>query len=274
VTFSRLLFTAIVAFWLVMNYLLWRSQSNAHSRIGNAIPVQVVWEKILTAPDNSSLDIYDHEKKIGLCHWTVSPGRTAAAENKSLSEDYAPEGELPPISGYDLSFEGSTTLHGTNHWHFGFSFNVRLATNETWQDFHMTLRLHPTVLDVRAVAASQKVFLKVDDNAGVWQKTIKFSDLENPESLLGDLDGSDAMSALNANGLSLPPSSVVQLAQGARWEAHEDWMRFGHSRVRVFRLETQVLGQHLYLFISRAGEILWGEGPRKITFRNQAFSHF
>jgi hypothetical protein len=271
---SRLLLTAIVAFWLVMNYLLWRSQWEANTRIGNQIPVHVVWEKILTAPDNSSLDIYDHEKKIGLCHWTVSPGRPVTAENKSLSEDYAPDGALPPISGYDLSFEGNTALAGTNRLRFEFTFTLRLSTNESWEDFHFTLRLRPAVIDIRAMAATQKIFLRADDGGSVWQKTLKFSDLQHPESILGDIDNNDTLSTLTANGLSLPPSSVVQLAQGVHWEAHEDWMQFGHSRVQVYRLETQVLGQHLFVFISRAGEILWVEGPNKITFRNEAFSHF
>ncbi|HZM04114.1 MAG TPA: hypothetical protein VFC44_13970 [Candidatus Saccharimonadales bacterium] len=269
---SRLLFTAIVAFWLVMNYLLWRSQAESHTRIGNAIPVQVVWEKILTAPDNSSLDIYDHDKKIGLCHWVVSSGRPMAAENKSLEDDYAPDGALPPISGYNLSFEGNTSLAGTNRVRF--EFTLRLATNQVWQDFHLTLRFRPTILDIRALAAPQKIILKVQDNADAWQKIYKFSELQHPDSLLEDLGAGPVLSAIGASGLSLPTSSLLPLAEGIRWEAHEDWMQFGHSRVRVFRLETQLVGQHFYLFISRAGEILWAEGPNKITFRNDAFSHF
>ena len=39
----RIFFAAIAGFWLVMNFLLWRSQSGAHSQIGSAVPVEVVW---------------------------------------------------------------------------------------------------------------------------------------------------------------------------------------------------------------------------------------
>ncbi len=67
---SRIFFAAIAGFWLVMNYLLWRSQSAAHTAIGSEVPPEIVWDKILTAPDNSSLEIYDHDQKIGFCHWT------------------------------------------------------------------------------------------------------------------------------------------------------------------------------------------------------------
>jgi hypothetical protein len=51
-------------------------------------------------------------------------------------------------------------------------------------------------------------------------------------------------------------------------------MPFGHSRVRVYRLETELFGQRLRLFTSRAGEILWVEAPNQLTLRNEAFSHF
>jgi hypothetical protein len=42
----------------------------------------------------------------------------------------------------------------------------------------------------------------------------------------------------------------------------------------VYRLETEVLGRHIYLFISRVGEILRVEFPDNITLRNEAFAHF
>ena len=74
---SRIFFGLIAGFWLVMNFLLWRSQSLAHNQIGSAIPVEIVWDKILTAPDNSSLDIYDHDKKVGFCHWVPVVGGAA-----------------------------------------------------------------------------------------------------------------------------------------------------------------------------------------------------
>ena len=52
-------------------------------------------------------------------------------------------------------------------------------------------------------------------------------------------------------------------------------MQFGHSNVRVYRLETERSSDmHLYIFTSRVGEILWVEAPNKLTFRNEAFNHF
>jgi hypothetical protein len=57
-------------------------------------------------------------------------------------------------------------------------------------------------------------------------------------------------------------------------QAHEDWMQFGHSKARAYRLEMELLGNHIYVFTSRVGEILWVELPGNITLRNDAFEHF
>ena len=60
-----------------------------------------------------------------------------------------------------------------------------------------------------------------------------------------------------------------------KWEANNDSMRFGHSKVKVYRLHTKVLGSHeIFIFVSRVGEILWVELPDKIVLSNDAFTHF
>src|SRR5208283_4339849 len=191
---SKVLFLAIVSFWLVMNYLLWRSQWGPHSGIGNSVPVEVVWDKILTAPDSSALDLFDHEKKIGVCHWLANVGSSSPGLNRNQPADYAPDGMVEEITGYSLTFEGNALLPESNHVRFEASLD--LSTNRAWKYLHVRVSLQPTVWDARA-------------------------------------------------------------AGGTEWQAHEDWMQFGHSKVRVYRLETDFLGQHVHVFISRAGEVLW-----------------
>jgi hypothetical protein len=265
---SRIFFAAIAGFWLVMNFLLWRSQSSAHSQIGSAIPVAVVWDKILTAPDNSSLDIYDHDKKIGYCQWTATTGSAAQALNQSLSEDYAPNGLIPQPSGYGLSLDGDAAFFGANRVRF--EMQLGLSTNETWQDFRLNAKMRPTIVDIHAIAAAQKIMLKINDDGGSWQRMFKFSDFQHPEALLEEFGLGDYAAAANL----LQKDSLAQAVAGIQWKAHEDWMQFGHSRVRVYRLETEFMGQHLSIFTSQVGEILRVDAPRQLTLRNEAFNHF
>ncbi|HUD45370.1 MAG TPA: hypothetical protein VMR33_01000 [Candidatus Baltobacteraceae bacterium] len=269
---SRIFFAAIVSFWLVMNFLLWRSQWGAHSRIGNAVPVEVVWDKILTAPDNSSLEIYDHDRKIGNCHWLANVGNSPLSENKNISDDYSPDTTPTPITQYTLNFDGNSLLPGSNRIRFDLS--LTLSTNHAWQDFRLSVRMRPTTWDLRATAATQEVVIKVQDNGGSWQKTLKFSDLRDPEALMGDLGGAPVLGLLAGAAPLFQMNALSQAASGVQWQAHEDWIQFGHSKARAYRLETEILGQHFYVFVSRVGEILWVEFPNKITLRNDAFSHF
>ncbi len=269
---SRLLFLAIVTFWLAMNYLLWRSQWGAHSRIGSALPPAVVWEKILTAPDTSSLDIYDHDKKIGFCHWMATVGNSPLASNKILADDYAPDGLEPQVTGYTLTFDGNATLWQSNRLRFEASLS--LSTNRNWREFHLRASVRPQTWDIDAVAATEKVVVRMADNQGRWQKTLNFSDARDPLALWSDFGGTSALSWLGAAGWTPSKGWSEQLAGAMRWQAHEDWMQFGHSKARVYRVETALLGRPIYLFTSRVGEILWVELPNKITLRNQAFEHF
>jgi hypothetical protein len=269
---SRIFFLAVVSFWLAMNYLLWRSQWGAHSRIGSAVPPEVVWEKVLTAPDTSSLDIYDHEKKIGLCHWMANIGNSPLASNKILADDYAPDGPETQVSGYTLTFEGNATLRDSNRLRFEASLS--LSTNRNWQDFHLRASLRPWRWDIEAVAATEKLVVTVENNQGRWQKRLNFSDARDTEAMWSDFGGSGALGWLGLAGLTPPKGWLEQLPGAVQWQAHEDWMQFGHSKARVYRVETALFGRPVYLFASRVGEILWVEFPDKITFRNEAFEHF
>ncbi len=255
-----------------MNFLLWRSQWGAHSRIGNAVPVEVVWDKILTAPDNSSLEIFDHERKIGNCHWLANVGNSPLSENNNISDDYSPETTLKPVTQYTLNFDGNSLLPGSNRVRFDIS--VILSTNGAWEDFHLNVRVRPSSWDVRATAATEKVVVKVDDDGSAWQKTLSLSDLRNPAALLGDLGSDPTLALLGAAALPSQKDALSQAASGIQWQAHEDWIQFGHSKARAYRLETEILGRHIYVFVSRVGEILWVEFPNKLTLRNDAFNHF
>ncbi|MGZ5543809.1 MAG: hypothetical protein ACXWIU_03965, partial [Limisphaerales bacterium] len=67
---------------------------------------------------------------------------------------------------------------------------------------------------------------------------------------------------------------LAAAAHALKWQAYADTMQFGHSRVGVYRLETNVFGRKIFVFVSKVGEILWVELPDKIVLRNEAFGHF
>ena len=49
------------------------------------------------------------------------------------------------------------------------------------------------------------------------------------------------------------------------WTAHYEWLRIGHNRVRIYRLEAKLLDRHrVVVLVSRVGEILRVEFPGDI----------
>src|SRR5437763_16707299 len=104
---ARLIFAGLAAFWITMNILLWRAEYGARAALGTTVPAHVVWTKILTAPDSSSLTIYQSGKKIGFCHWITSVGEDLA---KLSAGESPPEGMVQKIVNYRLDLDGNVML--------------------------------------------------------------------------------------------------------------------------------------------------------------------
>src|SRR5512147_469945 len=112
---SRIVFILITLFWLTMNVSLWRKEFGSHHAAGSAVPVELVWQKILTAPDSSSLVVFHHGTRIGICHWTTGISKEWAA----VGEENVPSGMPRKVRGYELRLEGSTlTATPTNRIRF------------------------------------------------------------------------------------------------------------------------------------------------------------
>src|ERR1700733_9461681 len=106
---SRITFLLIALFWLTMTYLLWRSEYVGQNQVGSNVPLELVWRKILTAPDNSSMQILHDGRKVGYCKWVSNIGQDIAA-GKILTDDAPPDGMVRQLTGYRLDFQGNLTL--------------------------------------------------------------------------------------------------------------------------------------------------------------------
>src|SRR5690242_10602303 len=97
-----------------MNVLLWNSQSE-RSQIGSGVPAEIVWQKILTAPEKSSLEILHNGKKIGFCRWLANVGSSPLSSGRVSSEDFQPDGMIEKLTGYTLDLEGNAAIEGTTN---------------------------------------------------------------------------------------------------------------------------------------------------------------
>src|SRR5438552_13877136 len=143
---SRAALILITVFWITMNVLLWRAEYGPQRAAGASVPPELVWQKMLTAPDSSSLSIFHHGAKIGFCHWMTSVGEDLS---KLKGDEAPPEGMIERVTGYRIQFEGNLSLPDVPG-RVRFDCNLKLATNQVWEEFSGRLNLRPTVWEVRS----------------------------------------------------------------------------------------------------------------------------
>jgi hypothetical protein len=158
--------------------------------------------------------------------------------------------------------------------------SLEISTNKEWQQFSLRANRRPDSWEIHSSAVEQKVHFVVDDVDERWEQTFTFEQLRNPQALLREFGGPLALTLLgNLGNLGLSNSGAAtnsaNLMPLMKWEANNDLMRFGHSKVRVYRLHTKVFNRYeIFVFVSRVGEILWVEFPDQLVLSNDAFTHF
>jgi hypothetical protein len=257
---ARFTFLFIAAFWAAMNILLWRTEYGAHD--GEfSVPADLVWKKILTAPDASSLTISQDGQRTGFCEFSTSIEQAMAA----LDESKPPPEGLIARAGYQIRLNGNVSLGDfTNRVRF--DGRIGFFSNRTWRDLILKLSSHYAVVEVDSFATNQSVHLKITSNDSVVERNFTFADLQNPNVLLhafaGDFADDEYLDDLN---LPIVPQSSTSLIGKLHWEARRERMKFGNEPIFVYRLETQLLHNQIVVYVSTLGEILRVELPGGVT---------
>ena len=256
---SRLTFLSITAFWVAMNALLWRAEYGSHGT-GVSVPADLVWRKILTAPDVSSLTVFQDGHKTGFCQFSTSVEEAMAA----LDEDKLPPEGIVARAGYQIRFDGNVSLGDfTNR--LNFAGRVQFSYGRTWRELYLKLSSHLATVEIHSVAANQTAHLKITSDGAIIEHDFTFADLQNPSALLrafGENFGGGLLGGLDRPAI---PQMPVALAGNLRWEAHHERLMIGREPVSAYRLETRVLDQPVVINVSILGEILRVELPGGIT---------
>ena len=251
----RLVLLLVAVFWVVMNALLWRAEYSSRST-GLSVPADLVWQKILTAPDPSSLTIYRNGKRCGFCQFATSVEQAMSA----LEEDTLPPEGLLKRAGYQIRFDGNVNIgEFTNR--FAFNGRIQFQSSRDWRELYLKVSARGDAVEIRALAASRMVHLNLISGGAVVEREFTFAELQNPGALLrslaGDLDGGGAGGPDWFPQLQVAGLPKVEL----HWEARLDRRMIGSEPVSVYRLETRALDYPIVIYASTLGEILRVELP-------------
>ena len=256
---ARLTFFAIAAFWLTMNLLLWRAEFGSHGD-ETPVPVELVWKKILTAPDASSLRVYQNGDRTGYCEFSTSVGQEMA----SVDADKPPPAGLIKRVGYQIHLAGNIAL-GSFTNRLKFDGRLKFSAARRWQEINLKITVHQAVVDIHSSATNQILHLKISGDSGVWEQDLTFADLENPNALFHALTGNVSDALFGA--MDLPDFATPPAAQNIEWSASRTRIKIGTEAVPVYRVGTSLLGHPVLMDVSTLGEILRVELPGEISAR-------
>ena len=257
----RISFFFIAAFWVTMNCLLWRAEYGAHG--GEiSVPLDLVWKKILTAPDISSLTIYQNGRQSGFCEFSTSVEQAMA----NLDENSPPPEGLAARAGYQIRLNGNASLGDfTNRVRF--DGRLQFSSAHDWRELDLKISSHLAAVEIHSLATNQNVHLKITSDGATIERDVAFADLQNPSALLRAFAGNSGGGSLGGFELPAVPQmpSTTTFAQNLQWQAHRERLLVGREPVSVYRLETQVLQNKIIIYVSTLGEILSVELPGGIT---------
>lgn len=273
---KRAWFCLVVLFWVAMNVLLWRAEMMTPPPGGSPVSAELVWERVLTAPDESSLEIRRQDRKLGWIRWTprVEEDPEAAPPAAGRSEDELPEGRVRRVTGYTILLDGSLAP-SEEPQRYRLNGQLEFDADRQWRGLRLRVTQRPMLWEVQAEAKEQVLTLRLGDENQPWEQRFRLDELSRPEALLAGLGVPLPPGLLP---LLLPPELTAgprRLALGLQWDARSDWFYLGSARVRVFRVSARLLDRYeVRLVLSRVGEILRLELPRQITLVNDALAHF
>ncbi len=239
-----------------MNVMLWRMEFGSQ---GGDIPVplSLVWRRILTAPDSSSLSVYQNGERTGYCELSTSIGQQMATldDNKPPPEGFAAR------AGYQLHLAGNVSLGDfTNR--LKFDGKIQFSAARTWQEINLKITSRLAIVEIHSLATNQLVHVKISGDFDTLERDLTFNDLQNPSVLMRTFAGSFTDTLFGFIGL---PDFAAAGPQKIEWLSRRARMKIGSETVPVYRLETSVLGRTLTVDVSTLGEILRIQLPGNVT---------
>ncbi len=264
---GRISFLLVALFWLTMTYFLWRSEYVGETRMASNVPSGLVWKKVLNAPDTSALEIRHHGLKVGNCRW-ASTVNADGAKSKNYTDE-VPTTAQPVGSGFRMDLEGNVSMpeFGNN---IRFDMSLTLSSSNLWEDFRLKLNLRPVLWEISSAASQGTVKIVMSDHEERMERILRFSELQNPQTLIDEFNLPPALGLLGAMGMLQDPTMKKGLSLGLDWKARNDWVMIGHTSVRAYRLEAVIFERfRAMILVSRVGELLRVELPDEWELVNE-----
>ena len=268
---QRFVLVILACFWAFMGFRLWQVEYGG-KRLGAAVNIAVVWDKVLTAQDEAPLSIVNGHtgEFLGWVNWAPSITRDDTVERAEIV------GMVDTVLDYSLDLERGR-LFGENYaddLRFRFHLGFGPPPQREWIDLQVILQQNTQFdfefhLDARATNDFMTVSLKTTGLPN--EIKILYSQLAQPQKLVGpglELAGFNPLVAAGASALvervlkeeKLDQKTVFKLPKIR--QAHFDLLPDVRTEIKVYRVDVPI-GNSMFIkiYISMLGEVLRVEIP-------------
>jgi len=175
---TRLILFVLFGVCVLMNVLLWQAEYGAHDN-DFPVPDTLVWRKIMTAPEASSLNVFQDGKRTGFCEFSTSVGQEMA----QLDETKPPPEGFINHAGYQIHINGNASLGDfTNR--IKFDGHLEFAPNRAWRGLALRVLMRGLVIEIQSLATNQTVQVNIIHDSETFRRTLTFADVQDPNRLL------------------------------------------------------------------------------------------
>ena len=273
---QRLLLVTLGCFWLFMTWQLWRVEY-AGEKLGAAVEISTVWDKIRRAPDDSHLQIVHvpSGQLFGELDWEPQ----VLTENTSRVE-----GQIMHIDSYELEVDNGVFLLDDDQGQVRFNLELAMDAASVWQTVRIDIRKldDQSKLDLYlsafASASNQVLNLSLELQNYTNQIQMPLEDMRDPRKF------SKALLALRGTGKLTTITTIFAINKlldeanlGSQLnfsfelprKAHLDRLPGVRSDIKVYRVDFEPLkGWSASVYLNRTGEIMLVRLPQGYELRN------
>ncbi len=280
---QRFVLVILACFWAFMGFRLWQVEY-AGKRLGAAVNIAVVWDKVLNAQDEASLAMVNEHtgEVLGFLTWAPSVTRDDTVGRGGV------EGMVHTVLAYSLDIERGRIFADEVAHDLRFTFHIGFGPppSREWTDVQLMVRRKSLEqefefnLDARATNDFLMLFLQTKDKTN--EVKLLNTDLRKPGQLAAAGIHLAGAHPLIASAAALTVRNLLtkeQLEQPLKFElplpkqAHFDLLPGVRSHIKVYRVDVPLVeGMPIKVYISPFGEILRVEFPEVLidTLRKSA----
>ena len=270
---QRFVLVILACFWAFMGFRLWQVEYGGKG-LGVAVPIAIVWDKVLKAQDEAPLSIVNKHtgEQLGWLNWAPSVTRDETVKRGEVG------GMVDTVLAYSLDVERGRLFGRQPTDDLRFNFHISFGPEREWTDVQVMLQQQKPYdfdLNLNALATNNFLTLSVKTPGGSNGIRVLYSDLNQPQKLVGpglELAGFHPWVASGMSALAEQVLKKENLNQPLDFklpkieQAHYDLLPGVRTDIKVFRVDVPVgNGLLIKLYISMLGEVLRVEIPKVLT---------